>query len=147
MPHSSVQIHVAPCLPYTSTCIVPYCNCQYRSHASHHTTAREHQCGPRYADGTFLEDWQFNEGSGDLDKCNGLTVDGKYANFLTDEFPYIPRCLSGIIDIDQTGDGGLQSSEDASDETSVVASAAPGVGSIMGSVLMALALALPLAWA
>ena len=54
---------------------------------------------------------------------------------------------SGIIDIDQTGDGGLQSSEDASDETSVVASAAPGVGSIMGSVLMALALALPLAWA
>jgi YHYH protein len=34
-------------------------------------------------------------GSGDLDNCNGITVDGEYAYIITHEFPLIPRCLKG----------------------------------------------------
>ncbi len=49
-------------------------------------------------DGTFIEDYAFAEGSGDLDRCNGRQAvtpeypDGTYAYFLTREWPVIPRC-------------------------------------------------------
>lgn len=46
-------------------------------------------------DGTYGSDWEFVEGSGDLDSCNGTTVDGQYAYIVTDEYPYISRCLNG----------------------------------------------------
>ncbi|MEC8656180.1 MAG: YHYH protein [Verrucomicrobiota bacterium] len=48
-------------------------------------------------DGTFSKDYEYVEGSGDLDKCNGrFTVtkeypDGTYAYFLTEGWPVIPR--------------------------------------------------------
>ena len=48
-----------------------------------------------HADGTFLEDWEYVAGSGDLDECNGIIIDGTYAYFLTGGFPYVPRCLNG----------------------------------------------------
>lgn len=57
-------------------------------------------------DGTFVQDYVYVEGSGDLDACNGTTLvtedypDGTYAYFLTEAFPVIPRCLQGEI-----GDG------------------------------------------
>ncbi|NRB03653.1 MAG: YHYH protein [Rhodobacteraceae bacterium] len=59
--------------------------------------------GGRY-DGTFVEDYVFVEGSGDLDACNGAVItnsayaDGTYAYFLTEAFPTIPRCLNGKPD-------------------------------------------------
>ncbi|MCB0917485.1 MAG: YHYH protein [Actinobacteria bacterium] len=66
-------------------------------------------------DGTYTTDYEFVEGSGDLDECNGIwTVtpeypEGTYAYFITDEFPYISRCLNG--EFDQTlangGQGGM----------------------------------------
>ncbi|MCF8528626.1 MAG: YHYH protein [Aquiluna sp.] len=46
-------------------------------------------------DGALTTDWEFKEGSGDLDACNGTFLDGEYVYFLTNEFPYIPRCLMG----------------------------------------------------
>ncbi|MEM8587981.1 MAG: YHYH protein [Pseudomonadota bacterium] len=55
-------------------------------------------------DGTFVEDFAYVAGSGDLDACNGrFTVtpehpDGTYAYFLTETYPYIPRCVSGTAD-------------------------------------------------
>lgn len=55
-------------------------------------------------DGTFNEDFSFIEGSGDLDICNGrfgITPeypDGTYAYFLTDTYPFVPRCFSGTPD-------------------------------------------------
>lgn len=52
-------------------------------------------------DGTFREDWEFVEGSGDLDECGGRFgvtpeyPDGIYHYYLTDDYPYIPRCVFG----------------------------------------------------
>ena len=59
--------------------------------------------GGRY-DGTFVQDYEYVEGLGDLDECNGaLTVsaefpNGTYAYFLTEGFPVVPRCLTGTPD-------------------------------------------------
>lgn len=46
-------------------------------------------------DGTYSSDWIYTEGAGDLDQCNGTEIDGTYAYVITDEYPYIPRCLMG----------------------------------------------------
>lgn len=46
-------------------------------------------------DGTFVSDWIYEEGLGQLDECNGTTLDGKYVYFVTDEYPYVGRCLKG----------------------------------------------------
>ncbi|MFP4845715.1 YHYH protein [Winogradskyella sp. PE311] len=46
-------------------------------------------------DGTFTSDFEFIEGSGDLDECNGITINGKYMYLVTAEFPYVSRCLMG----------------------------------------------------
>ncbi|MEM6396892.1 MAG: YHYH protein [Bacteroidota bacterium] len=46
-------------------------------------------------DGTYKADWEYVEGLGDLDACNGLWLDGEYAYIVTDEYPYVGRCLMG----------------------------------------------------
>lgn len=52
-------------------------------------------------DGTFVEDYEFSAGSGDLDECNGRFgvspehPRGTYYYVITEEFPYIPRCWKG----------------------------------------------------
>jgi hypothetical protein len=56
--------------------------------------------GGRY-DGSFVQDYEFILGSGDLDECNGRHgptpefPDGTYAYFLTAEWPVIPRAFRG----------------------------------------------------
>ena len=55
-------------------------------------------------DGTFREDWEYVEGAGDLDECNGrfgVTPEypaGIYHYYITDSYPYIPRCVFGSPD-------------------------------------------------
>jgi len=52
-------------------------------------------------DGTFVRDYEYVAGSGDLDACNGRTTitpefpDGTYAYFLTEQWPVIPRIWKG----------------------------------------------------
>lgn len=46
-------------------------------------------------DGTFVSDWEYIEGLGDLDECNGTQINGKYAYVVTDTYPYVSRCLKG----------------------------------------------------
>ncbi|MDX1388153.1 MAG: YHYH protein, partial [Acidobacteriota bacterium] len=52
-------------------------------------------------DGTFVADYEFVEGLGDLDECNGRTTvtpefpEGTYAYFLTENWPVVPRCFRG----------------------------------------------------
>ena len=56
--------------------------------------------GGRY-DGAFVQDYEFVEGLGDLDECNGRFCitpefpEGTYAYFLTESFPVIPRLFRG----------------------------------------------------
>jgi hypothetical protein len=49
-------------------------------------------------DGTFVQDYVYSAGAGDLDECNGLYLsatpefpNGTYAYFVTRDFPHIPR--------------------------------------------------------
>ena len=55
-------------------------------------------------DGTFVEDYEFVPGHGDLDACNGrlgVTPEypgGTYYYVLSTRFPFIPRCYMGTPD-------------------------------------------------
>lgn len=66
-------------------------------------TAPPNGPGERY-DGTFVQDWEYVEGSGDLDECNGRFgvtpeyPDGTYYYVITDTFPFIPRYFRGEPD-------------------------------------------------
>ncbi len=57
-----------------------------------------------YPLGTFREDWEYVEGSGDLDECNGrfgVTPDfpaGIYHYFATDSYPFLQRCVTGEVE-------------------------------------------------
>ena len=52
--------------------------------------------------GTFMQDYSFAKGSGDLDECNGrfgVTPEfpkGIYHYYATDNYPYIQRCVKGV---------------------------------------------------
>jgi hypothetical protein len=48
-------------------------------------------------DGTYTSDWIYTQSSGNLDSCNGTTINGQYLYLITDSFPYISRCLNGKI--------------------------------------------------
>lgn len=47
--------------------------------------------------GVFVSDWEYNTEIGNLDACNGAFVDGEYAYFVTQTYPYISRCLQGEL--------------------------------------------------
>ncbi len=55
-------------------------------------------------DGTFVADFEFVAGAGDLDVCNGRTgvtpefPEGTYHYFITQDFPFIPRMFHGTPD-------------------------------------------------
>ncbi len=55
-------------------------------------------------DGTFIQDYEFIKGSGDLDECNGRTgvtpeyPDGTYYFVVTDAYPFVPRFFRGTPD-------------------------------------------------
>jgi len=53
--------------------------------------------------GTFLQDFEYVAGLGDLDECNGRTgvtpefPKGIYHYFATETFPYLQRCVKGSL--------------------------------------------------
>ena len=48
-------------------------------------------------DGTYRQDYEYIEGQGDLDSCNGMEVDGVYGYYITETYPYIVGCLKGNV--------------------------------------------------
>ena len=44
------------------------------------------------------DDYEFIESLGDLDECNGMTVDDVYGYYITDNYPYVVGCFSGSPD-------------------------------------------------
>ena len=56
-----------------------------------------------YPMGTFTQDYEYIEGSGHLDACNGRTgttpefPQGIYHYFATDTFPFLQRCVNGAL--------------------------------------------------
>ena len=59
--------------------------------------------GEKY-DGTFVQDYEYRDGGGDLDEANGREgvtpeyPDGTYYYVATDSFPFIPRFFHGVTD-------------------------------------------------
>lgn len=49
-------------------------------------------------DGQFRGDYEYSEGKGDLDACNGMTVDGSYGYYVTESYPWVMGCFSGSPD-------------------------------------------------
>ena len=49
-------------------------------------------------DGTYIDDYEYQAGSGDLDVCNGMTINGHYGYFTTSTYPWIMKCFRGSPD-------------------------------------------------
>ena len=66
--------------------------------------------------GAFTQDFEYEEGHGDLDECNGRIgvtpefPNGIYYYVVTDEFPFFTRCLKG--DFDNAGGGDVPDCND-----------------------------------
>ena len=62
-----------------------------------------------YVLGTFRQDWEYLEGSGDLDECNGRVgvtpefPEGIYHYYATDTYPYFQRCVKGAVAVTNGG--------------------------------------------
>lgn len=48
--------------------------------------------------GQFIGDSEYQAGAGDLDECNGMTVNGQYGYYVTDSYPWILDCYKGRVD-------------------------------------------------
>ena len=55
---------------------------------------------PGTYDGLYNEDYEYFGGEDALDRCNGGYIGGDYAYFITDSYPFLPRCLYGEISSD-----------------------------------------------
>ncbi|MGJ8564535.1 MAG: YHYH protein [Alphaproteobacteria bacterium] len=51
-------------------------------------------------DGTYNEDYEYIYAAGKLDECNGGIKDGNYVYYVTESYPFVPRCLYGEISDD-----------------------------------------------
>lgn len=49
-------------------------------------------------DGQFRGDYEYVLGQGDLDECNGMTIDGQYGYYVIDAFPWVINCFKGDVD-------------------------------------------------
>jgi len=49
-------------------------------------------------DGQFRNDWEYVQGNGDLDECNGMEVDGQYGYYITNTYPWVLNCFKGEPD-------------------------------------------------
>ena len=49
---------------------------------------------PGAYDGFYNDDWVFTN-AGDLDECNGMSIEGQYGYYLTASYPWIIKCYIG----------------------------------------------------
>ena len=52
----------------------------------------------RNYDGTYIDDYKYQEGSGDLDECNGMISNSHYGYYVTSTYPWIMKCFKGSPD-------------------------------------------------
>ncbi len=46
-------------------------------------------------DGTYVDDYEYVAGLGDLDECNGMMRNGVYGYYIIDEYPWVLACYKG----------------------------------------------------
>jgi hypothetical protein len=49
-------------------------------------------------DGQYIDDYEYVSDSGDLDECNGMTINGQYGYYVTESYPWVIACFSGTPD-------------------------------------------------
>lgn len=50
-------------------------------------------------DGQYVDDFEYDVlAGGDLDECNGMTVNGHYGYYVTDTYPWVLACFKGMPD-------------------------------------------------
>jgi hypothetical protein len=67
-------------------------------------------------DGSYVDDYEYVEGLGDLDQCNGMMRNGSYGYYVVDQYPWVLACFQGTphssfeksADDSGTGQGGGQ---------------------------------------
>jgi len=69
----------------------------YKLIAGSRGTKTDENPGGNY-DGMYTQDYEYIEDLGDLDACNGMTVDGQYGYYVVDYYPWMIKCLSGTVD-------------------------------------------------
>ena len=47
--------------------------------------------------GIYNNDYEFTD-AGDLDECNGMSIDRSYGYYVTDAYPWVIKCLVGVPD-------------------------------------------------
>lgn len=59
-------------------------------------------------DGTYVDDYEYVAGSGDLDECNGMMLNGVYGYYVTNAYPWVLACYKGTThsSFDKSGGGG-----------------------------------------
>ncbi|EPR72170.1 conserved hypothetical protein-putative phospholipid-binding protein [Winogradskyella psychrotolerans RS-3] len=72
-------------------------DCTYTTHKTIDISVGGHH------DGTYESDYEYVANSGDLDECNGITINDNYMYLVTNEFPYVGRCLMGETSDEQQG--------------------------------------------
>ena len=56
-------------------------------------------------DGQFRGDYVYSAGAGDLDECNGMTVNGQYGYYITNAYPWVMNCFKGMVHPSMTQTG------------------------------------------
>lgn len=82
-------------------------------------------------DGTYTSDWNFTADAGDLDECNGVTIDGQYIYLATETYPFVGRCVMGEAVGDGVGGAGAPGSGtdgDSPDDAPDLGEAAAALG-------------------
>lgn len=46
-------------------------------------------------DGTYVDDYEYEQGNGDLDECNGMMRNGNYGYYVVNEYPWMISCFKG----------------------------------------------------
>ena len=46
-------------------------------------------------DGMYVADWEYDVTQGNLDACNGKTVNGQYGYYVTNSYPWVIKCFMG----------------------------------------------------
>lgn len=48
-------------------------------------------------DGLYIDDYEYTN-TGDLDACNGMSINGQYGYYVTETYPWVMSCFSGTPD-------------------------------------------------
>jgi len=60
-------------------------------------SGKNYSPGGQY-NGQYVDDYIYDQSTGDLDECNGMVVNGHYGYYVTDTYPWVLKCFKGKPD-------------------------------------------------